>query len=91
MATSQEHRQFLQSLLDARGDGAKLCPRCGCCEMFWQECENCEDGYSSHDCGEDTCCCADPIDNVVCDICRGACGWWRCDCDEKGEHEPCGK
>ena len=55
--------------------------------MLWVECEHCDDGYSGHDCGEDTCCCADPIDNVVCDICRGECGWWTCSCDEKGEHK----
>lgn len=29
------------------------------------------DGYSCHDCGEDCCCCADPMPNVKCDICNG--------------------
>ena len=41
----------------------------------WVECWNCDDGYSGHDCGEDICCCLDPEDNVICDICRGKGGW----------------
>ncbi len=28
-------------------------------------------GLTHHDCGEDTCCCVDPQDNVDCDICDG--------------------
>ncbi len=38
------------------------CPGCG------------GEGYSSHDCGEDTCCCLDPEDNVLCEQCAGK-GW----------------
>jgi len=42
----------------------------------WQDCWNCGgERYSHHDCGEDTCCCLDPEDNVLCDICRGKGGW----------------
>lgn len=41
----------------------------------WVECWNCDEGYSGHDCGEDCCCCLDPEDNVICDICRGKGGW----------------
>jgi hypothetical protein len=53
---------------------------CGDCGegMFWVECSYCDEGYSDHDCGEDTCCCLDPEDNVRCDICRGKCGWYIC-------------
>lgn len=29
------------------------------------------EGLSHHDCGEDCCCCAEPINNVKCDICNG--------------------
>lgn len=67
-----------------------LCPRCKCCSMIWMECHNCEDGYSGHDCGEDCCCCADPEDNVVCNVCHGKGGWWACAgaCDENGKHTP---
>lgn len=42
------------------------CKKCGS-DVLWHECENCEEGYSGHDCGEDTCCCLDPLPNVVCD------------------------
>ena len=42
----------------------------------WRRCWNCGgEGFSSHDCGEDTCCCIDPEDNVVCDVCGGKGGW----------------
>ena len=42
----------------------------------WVQCEECEDGYSYHDCGEDTCCCLNPELNVVCDTCEGKTGWY---------------
>jgi hypothetical protein len=29
------------------------------------------EGYSGHDCGEDSCCCLYPEDNMVCDTCDG--------------------
>ena len=32
-------------------------------------CPYCEDGYV-HDCGEDTCCCANPYPNVPCPHCN---------------------
>lgn len=42
----------------------------------YHDCWNCGGtGYSHHDCGDDCCCCADPEDNVVCDVCDGAGGW----------------
>lgn len=43
----------------------------------WIDCTNCNDGFTHHSCGEDTCCCLYPEDNVVCDICRGKGGWNR--------------
>jgi hypothetical protein len=37
-----------------------------------EDCPNCDgSGYSGHECGEDSCVCLDPIDNVVCDWCGG--------------------
>ncbi len=56
----------------------EICKNCKCCSTYWQECYNCEDGYSHHDCGEDSCCCRNPEDNVKCDICEGNGGWMRC-------------
>ncbi len=47
------------------------CKRCGSSILF-KICPNCGgEGFAGHDCGEDCCCCADPEDNVVCDICHG--------------------
>lgn len=45
-------------------------------EAEWVYCENCIDGFTDHDCGEDTCCCAEPEDNIVCEICHGNGGWY---------------
>lgn len=73
---------------DQEGD---ICSRCGCCSLFWQECDNCdEEGFVDHDCGEDTCCCLYPEQNVRCDICRGKRGWLWCigHCDKNGFHGP---
>jgi hypothetical protein len=54
------------------------CARCGS-SLYFVECDNCSgDGLSSHDCGEDTCCCLDPEDNVTCDWCLGSGGHWQC-------------
>ncbi len=54
------------------------CGRCGSSIMF-QECGNCGGhGVTGHDCGEDCCCCADPEDNVTCDICHGVGACPRC-------------
>lgn len=41
----------------------------------WVDCETCGGtGEGQHDCGEDTCCCADP-EPGVCDTCDGDGGW----------------
>ena len=67
-----------------------LCVRCGCCDTLWHTCESCDgEGMNGHDCGEDTCCCADPEDNQTCDICDGEGGWRMClgKCNKDGKHE----
>lgn len=53
------------------------CPGCGA-DLHWESCDACEDGYNGHDCGEDTCCCLHPDENVECGQCEGHGGWWRC-------------
>ncbi len=56
-------------------------PYCADCpsELEWVECASCgADGVTGHDCGDDTCCCVDPEDNLRCDTCDGEGGWWRC-------------
>ena len=36
-------------------------------------CDWCDgEGFSGHDCGEDTCCCADPEENITCHVCGGS-------------------
>lgn len=60
------------------------CARCGS-TASWVDCENCDDGVSGHDCGEDSCCCLDPEENLVCQFCRGNGGWTTCISD----HEWC--
>lgn len=63
------------------GSDDPVCARCGSLAV-WMECFFCEDGFSEHDCGEDTCCCAEPEPNVACDICDGFEGWWACGSSE---------
>jgi len=68
----------------------ELCPRCQCCSYGWVRCDACGgEGVSGHDCGEDTCCCLYPEDNVTCDICDGQGGLNEClgRCDENGKHD----
>ena len=41
-------------------------------ELEATECPYCGgEGFSYHDCGEDTCACRDPLPNVRCNECRG--------------------
>lgn len=58
--------------------GEPTCAACGA-EMGHVHCERCDgDGVTGHDCGEDSCPCVDPEDNLRCDVCDGEGGWWRC-------------
>lgn len=61
-------------------DGTNWEPQCARCgsSCDWEDCENCDEGYVGHDCGEDCCCCLDPEPNVVCDLCHGATGRYYC-------------
>jgi hypothetical protein len=58
-------------------DGRETCHACEEAQMPPDDypddsCPNCGGtGYSHHDCGEDSCCCLYPDDNVVCDWCQG--------------------
>lgn len=46
-------------------------------KQVWIECENCGgDGFTEHDCFEDTCCCEDPEDET-CSACNGRGGFYR--------------
>lgn len=54
------------------------CARCGS-SMDWQDCDGCGgEGFAGHDCGEDTCCCMWPEENMLCDFCDGDGGWSVC-------------
>lgn len=54
------------------------CARCGS-SCDWQSCEHCGgEGFDGHDCGDDTCCCLRPDENVLCHICEGYGGWSVC-------------
>jgi len=59
-------------------DDTPTCKGCGD-EMYWTDCWNCdEDGYSHHECGEDTCVCLYPENNVTCEFCEGKGGYYIC-------------
>jgi hypothetical protein len=66
-----------------------ICSRCECCELIIESCEECEGGLSGHECGEDTCCCKFPEDNVRCEFCGGRGYLAVClgSCDENGKHD----
>jgi hypothetical protein len=51
------------------------CARCGS-SVDIGRCDQCEDGFDGHDCGEDCCACLHPEDNVPCQYCDGT-GVWR--------------
>ena len=53
------------------------CARCGS-SIYTERCDQCEDGYDGHDCGEDCCACLHPEDNVPCQYCGGAGVHHRC-------------
>ena len=61
------------------------CARCGS-SLEFEQCEVCGgEGVDGHDCGEDSCCCADPDDNVPCQACGGDGVWPLC----ASSHEWC--
>ncbi len=51
------------------------CARCGS-SIHMENCDQCEDGFDGHDCGEDCCCCRYPEENVPCQYCCGR-GFFR--------------
>lgn len=51
------------------------CARCGS-SVHEDLCDECEDGFDGHDCGEDCCMCRYPDENVPCQHCGGT-GVWR--------------
>ncbi len=50
---------------------------------LWTSCWDCGgEGYTHHDCGEDTCVCLHPELNVMCETCHGDMGYYLCpSCD----------
>ncbi|MGH8697726.1 MAG: hypothetical protein ACREVS_14680 [Burkholderiales bacterium] len=81
MSTKTPLEEFVEAA------GMRLCPRCKCCTVEREECWSCGgEGVNDHDCGEDSCCCLYPEDNVRCDVCLGAGGFDSCYCDESGKH-----
>ncbi|MCK5641638.1 MAG: hypothetical protein KAJ19_12625 [Gammaproteobacteria bacterium] len=69
-----------------RQDGLGWCCQCARCgwTLDWEYCDGCDDeGLSHHDCGEDTCCCKHPEDNVPCDWCNSEGGRWTCMSDRE--------
>lgn len=55
-----------------------MCKKCGN-ELEVVQCWQCGgDGVNGHDCGEDTCSCRNPKENVTCDVCDGKGSWTRC-------------
>lgn len=59
-------------------DYGPACEVCGC-EMMHERCDQCGgEGVNGHDCGDDTCCCLHPEDNMRCEQCDGQGGWWLC-------------
>lgn len=52
--------------------------KCGQQKLYLDCWQCCGEGFSHHDCGDDTCCCLDPSDNVTCDICKGKGGYHVC-------------
>lgn len=53
------------------------CARCGS-SIDTERCEQCEDGFDGHDCGEDCCVCLHPEENVPCQYCGGTGIWLTC-------------
>ena len=87
--TTTTDRSAVELLCEATG--RKACPRCRCCEMYWELCERCGgDGHTEPgELYEDDPLWYDYSDTEPCPDCYGACGWWRCNggCDNGGKHD----
>ena len=65
--------------VDTTEDDREMCPTCGCCELAREDCDACGgEGVDGHNCGEDTCCCLHPDENVGCMYCFGRGFVWIC-------------
>jgi hypothetical protein len=64
-----------------------ICPRCKCCDMFWEVCWSCGGEGIHDDLFEEDPLWYNPGDYEVCNECNGNGGFWMCDCDENGKHE----
>jgi hypothetical protein len=54
------------------------CARCGS-SLGFEDCSQCDgDGFIGHDCGEDSCFCRLPQDNIPCNWCAGTGGYGVC-------------
>lgn len=67
-------------------EAVEECPLCHY-EMEHVDCDHCSGDGGFHDCGEDTCCCADPDDdlNEQCEQCNGHGGYMQC--PNAGRHD----
>lgn len=89
------NQQVFDEAHDQHGDPEalfvrELCPRCKCCQLEFVECDNCGgEGVTDHECGDDSCCCLEPVDNVACFVCDGDGSFDLClgRCDMDGKHE----
>lgn len=63
----------------SNNDEPELCKKCNV-PLVWKSCYNCGgEEYTHHDCGDDTCACLNPVNNVECDICEGYGGFDICE------------
>ncbi len=69
------------------GEPEEICAKCEG-DLDWEDCPNCEEGYSHHDCGEDCCACRNPQPNVICTTCDGKGGRFRCYSCESEQNKP---
>lgn len=77
---NNQNKQSLDNYLthDYRQDFPPACKECAT-ELDWEECWDCVgEGVTHHECGDDTCACLIPEDNVICQTCSGENGWYRC-------------
>ena len=67
-----------------------LCPRCKCCEQFWEPCSSCGGEGIHDDLFEEDPLWYNPGYYEECSECEGKGGFWLClgGCDENGIHYP---